>query len=207
MTPDALFYETAANAHGLKHDPFKAIVAPRPIGWIGTKAKDGRRNLSPYSFFNAVSDRPKLVMFSSSGHKDSVANIEETGVFTCSLASRHLAEEMNASSLAVPRGVDEFEIAKLTPVMGRLVDAPYVGEAHAVLECRATQILRPLGLDGRESDNWVVFGQVVGIHISPEIVRDGMLDMAVARPLGRMGYMDYCDGGADVFAMTRPKAG
>ncbi|QRI65899.1 flavin reductase family protein [Shinella sp. PSBB067] len=202
-----MFYETAANAHGLKHDPFKAIVAPRPIGWIGTKAKDGRRNLSPYSFFNAVSDRPKLVMFSSSGHKDSVANIEETGVFTCSLASRHLAEEMNASSLAVPRGVDEFEIAKLTPVMGRLVDAPYVGEAHAVLECRATQILRPLGLDGRESDNWVVFGQVVGIHISPEIVRDGMLDMAVARPLGRMGYMDYCDGGADVFAMTRPKAG
>lgn len=207
MTPDALFYETAANAHGLKHDPFKAIVAPRPIGWIGTKAKDGRRNLSPYSFFNAVSDRPKLVMFSSSGHKDSVANIEETGVFTCSLASRHLAEEMNASSLAVPRGVDEFEIAKLTPVMGRLVDAPYVGEAHAVLECRMTQILRPLGLDGRESDNWVVFGQVVGIHISPEIVRDGMLDMAVARPLGRMGYMDYCDGGADVFAMMRPKAG
>ncbi len=207
MTPDALFYETAENAHGLKHDPFKAIVAPRPIGWIGTKAADGRRNLSPYSFFNAVSDRPKLVMFSSSGHKDSVTNIEATGVFTCSLASRHLAEAMNASSVAVPRGVDEFEIAKLTPVMGRLVDAPYVGEAHAVLECRMTQILRPLGLDGRESDNWVVFGEVVGIHISPEIVRDGMLDMAVARPLGRMGYMDYCDGGAEVFAMTRPKAG
>ncbi|WP_337184711.1 flavin reductase family protein [Shinella sp.] len=202
-----MFYETAENAHGLKHDPFKAIVAPRPIGWIGTKAADGRRNLSPYSFFNAVSDRPKLVMFSSSGHKDSVTNIEATGVFTCSLASRHLAEAMNASSVAVPRGVDEFEIAKLTPVMGRLVDAPYVGEAHAVLECRMTQILRPLGLDGRESDNWVVFGEVVGIHISPEIVRDGMLDMAVARPLGRMGYMDYCDGGAEVFAMTRPKAG
>lgn len=207
MTPDALFYETGANAHGLKHDPFKAIVAPRPIGWIGTKAADGRRNLSPYSFFNAVSDRPKLVMFSSSGHKDSVTNIEATGVFTCSLASRHLAAEMNASSVAVPHGVDEFDIAKLTPVAGRLVDAPYVGEAHAALECRATQILRPLGLDGRESDNWVVFGEVVGIHISREILKDGMIDMAVARPLGRMGYMDYCDGGADVFAMTRPKAG
>ncbi len=207
MRPDALFYETADNAHGLKHDPFKAIVAPRPIGWIGTKAADGRLNLSPYSFFNAVSDRPKLVMFSSSGHKDSVTNIEATGVFTCSLASRHLAEEMNASSVAVPYGVDEFDIAKLTPVTGRLVDAPYVGEAYAVLECRATQILRPVDLDGRESDNWVVFGQVVGIHISPEILRDGRIDMAVARPLGRMGYMDYCDGGADVFAMGRPKAG
>lgn len=207
MTPDALFYETDTNAHGLKHDPFKAIVAPRPIGWIGTKAADGRLNLAPYSFFNAVSDRPKLVMFSSSGHKDSVANIEETGVFTCSLASRHLADAMNASSVAVARGVDEFVIAKLTPVEGRLVDAPYVGEAYAALECRATQILRPVDIDGRESDNWVVFGQVVGIHISPEIVRGGMLDMGIARPLGRMGYMDYSDGGADVFTMMRPKAG
>ena len=207
MTPDALFYETASNAHGLKHDPFKAIVAPRPIGWIGTKAADGRRNLSPYSFFNAVSDRPKLVMFSSSGHKDSVTNIEETGVFTCSLASRHLADPMNTSSAAVPRGVDEFDLAELTPVTGRLVDAPYVGEAYAALECRMTQIFRPLDLEGRESDNWMVIGQVVGIHISPEILRDGRIDMGVARPLGRMGYMDYCDGGAEVFAMTRPKVG
>jgi flavin reductase (DIM6/NTAB) family NADH-FMN oxidoreductase RutF len=207
MTPDALFYETAANAHGLKHDPFKAIVAPRPIGWIGTRAADGRLNLSPYSFFNAISDRPKLVMFSSSGRKDSVANIEETGVFTCSLASRHLAEAMNASSASVPRGVDEFALAKLTPVTGRLVDAPYVGEAYAALECRATQILQPVDVDGRPSDNWVVFGQVLGIHISPEVLRDGMIDMGVARPLGRMGYMDYCDGGSDVFAMVRPKVG
>ncbi|MCD1266468.1 flavin reductase family protein [Shinella sp. AETb1-6] len=201
-----MFYETAQNAHGLRHDPFKAIVAPRPIGWIGTKAADGRRNLSPYSFFNAVADRPKLVMFSSSGHKDSVTNIEETGVFTCSLAGQHLAKEMNASSVAVPRGVDEFEIAGLTPVGGRLVDAPYVGEAYAALECRTTQILRPLDLDGRETDNWVVFGQVVGIHISPDILRDGMIDMAVARPLGRMGYLDYTDGGTGVFTMARPRA-
>ena len=207
MTPEPLFYATAENAHGLKHDPFKAIVAPRPIGWIGTKARDGRRNLSPYSFFNAVSDAPKLVMFSSSGHKDSVTNIEETGVFTCSLASRDLAERMNASSVAVPRGVDEFAIAGLTAAAGRLVDAPYVGEAHAALECRMTQILRPVDLDGRESDNWVVFGQVVGIHISQDILRDGMIDMAVARPARRPGYMDYCAGGTDVFAMTRPKAG
>ena len=207
MRPDGLFYETAANDHGLRHDPFKAIVAPRPIGWIGTKAADGRLNLSPYSFFNAVSDRPKLVMFSSAGHKDSVTNIEETGVFTCSLAGRHLAGRMNASSVAVPRGVDEFAIAGLTPVTGRLVDAPFVGEAHAALECRMTQILRPLDMDGRESESWIVFGQVVGIHISPEILSDGMIDMAVARPLGRMGYMDYCDGGAEVFAMERPQAG
>ena len=207
MRPDGLFYETAANDHGLRHDPFKAIVAPRPIGWIGTKAADGRLNLSPYSFFNAVSDTPKLVMFSSAGHKDSVTNIEETGVFTCSLAGRHLAGKMNASSVVVPRGVDEFAIAGLTPVTGRLVDAPFVGEAHAALECRMTQILRPLDMEGRESESWIVFGQVVGIHISPEILSNGRIDMAVARPLGRMGYMDYCDGGAEVFAMERPQAG
>ncbi|MFC3074223.1 flavin reductase family protein [Shinella pollutisoli] len=202
---EACFYETATNDHGLAHDPFKAIVAPRPIGWIGTRAADGTRNLAPYSFFNAVSDRPKLVVFSSSGHKHSVANIEATGVFTCSLASCNLAEAMNASSVAVPRDADEFSLAGLTPVTGRLVDAPYVGEAYAALECRMTQILRPLDLDGNETDNWVVFGQVVGIHISSRIVRDGRLDMAVARPLGRMGYMDYCEA-SDVFEMLRPKA-
>ncbi|MCP8893364.1 flavin reductase family protein [Shinella daejeonensis] len=199
------FYETATNAHGLAHDPFKAIVTPRPIGWIGSRAADGRLNLAPYSFFNAVSDRPKLVMFSSSGRKDSVANIEETGVFTCSLASGNLAAAVNASSVAVPHGVDEFAIAGLTPVAGRLVDAPYVAEAFAALECRATQIMRPLDLDGRQTENWVVYGQVVGVHIRDDIVRDGRLDMAIARPLARMGYMDYCEAG-DVFEMMRPKA-
>ncbi len=202
--PDSRFYETATNAHGLAHDPFKAIVAPRPIGWIGSRGADGRLNLSPYSFFNAISDRPKMVLFSSGGHKDSVTNIEETGVFTCSLASHHLAEAMNASSVVVPRGVSEFEITGLTPAQGRLVDAPYVAEAFAALECRATQILRPLDIEGRETDNWVVFGQVVGIHIRDEIIRDGRLDMSIARPLGRMGYMDYSEAGT-VFEMMRPK--
>ena len=201
--PEARFHDTATNDHGLERDPFKAIVAPRPIGWIGTKAADGRFNLAPYSFFNAICDQPKLVLFSSSGYKDSVANIEETGVFTCSLASRNLAEAMNATSVAAPRGDDEFAIAGLAPITGRLVDAPYVGEAYAALECRATQIFRPLDLDGKETDNWVVIGQVLGIHIRPEIVRDGRLDMALARPLGRMGYMDYTES-SGVFEMLRP---
>ena len=111
-----MFYTTEENRHGLRHDPFKALVSPRPIGWIGTKRKDGARNLSPYSFFNIVSDNPKIVMFSSGGRKDSARNAEETGVFTASLASGPLAEKMNASSIAVPYGVDEFEIAGLTPM-------------------------------------------------------------------------------------------
>ncbi|OHV85295.1 flavin reductase family protein [Ensifer sp. LCM 4579] len=199
-----MFYETASNRHGLPHDPFKAIVSPRPIGWIGTRAADGSLNLAPYSFFNAISDRPKLVMFSSSGYKDSVRNIEETGEFTASFASRNLSEAVNLTSVAAPHGESEFTIAGLTPVEGTLVRAPFVGEAFAALECRMTEILRPRGLDGTVSDSYVVFGEVVGIHIREEAIRDGRFDVASVKPLARLGYMDYCDGG-DVFAMMRPK--
>jgi flavin reductase (DIM6/NTAB) family NADH-FMN oxidoreductase RutF len=199
-----MFYRTDTNDHGMAHDPFKAIVAPRPIGWIGTKGRDGSLNLSPYSFFNIVSDKPKLVMFSSSGRKHSLRNAEETGVFTASLASRHLAAPMNASSAVVDYGVNEFELAGLTAKMGEVVDAPYVAEAYTALECRLTEVIRPKGLDGEGAESYMVFGQVVGIHISTEIIRDGRIDMELARPLGRMGYRDYADGGLGVFELTRP---
>lgn len=198
-----MFYDTASNRHGLPHDPFKAIVSPRPIGWIGTRAADGSLNLAPYSFFNAIGDRPKLVMFSSSGYKDSVRNIEATGEFTASFASRNLAEAVNKTSLPAPHGDSEFAIAGLTPVEGTLVKAPFVSEAYAALECRMTEMFRPKGLDGELSDNYVVIGQVVGIHIREEAIRDGRFDMETVRPLARLGYMDYCDGG-DVFEMIRP---
>ncbi|WVT74631.1 flavin reductase family protein [Sinorhizobium chiapasense] len=198
-----MFYDTASNRHGLPHDPFKAIVSPRPIGWIGTRGGDGTHNLAPYSFFNAISDRPKLVMFSSSGHKDTVRNIEATGEFTASFASRNLAEAVNKTSVPAPHGESEFEIAGLTPVDGTLVNAPFVAEAFAALECRMTEMFQPKGLDGAVTDNYVVIGQVVGIHIREEAIRDGRFDMATVKPLARLGYMDYCDGG-DVFQMTRP---
>lgn len=199
-----MFYRTDTNDHGMAHDPFKAIVAPRPIGWIGTKGRDGSFNLSPYSFFNIVSDTPKLVMFSSSGRKHSLRNAEETGVFTASLASRHLAGHVNASSAPVDYGVNEFEMAGLTAAMGQVVDAPYVAEAYTALECRLTEIIQPKGLDGEKSQSFMVFGQVVGIHISEEIIRDGRIAMDLARPIARMGYMDYADGGTDVFQISRP---
>ncbi|MFQ6159548.1 flavin reductase family protein [Sinorhizobium meliloti] len=198
-----MFYDTAGNGHGLPHDPFKAIVSPRPIGWIGTRAADGALNLAPYSFFNAISDRPKLVMFASSGYKDSVRNIEATGDFTASFASRNLSEAVNLTSVAAPHGESEFEIAGLTPVDGTLVKAPFVGEAFAALECRMTDIFRPKGVDGVASDSYVVIGAVVGIHIREEAIRDGRFDMATVKPLARLGYMDYCDG-SDVFEMIRP---
>ena len=121
-----MFYETGQNAHGLAHDPFKAIVSPRPIGWIGSRAADGSLNLAPYSFFNAISDTPKLVMFSSSGRKDSVRNIEETGEFTANFVSHDLKDAMNMTSAPVAHGESEFALAGLTPVEGRLVRAPFV---------------------------------------------------------------------------------
>ncbi|MBZ9789037.1 flavin reductase family protein [Rhizobium sp. 3T7] len=199
-----MFYNTDTNRHGLAHDPFKAIVAPRPIGWIGSKGSDGSINLAPYSFFNAISDRPKLVMFSSAGLKHSQRNAIETGEFTCNFVSRNLVEKMNVSSAAVDYGVDEFALAGLTARRGDLVDAPYVAEAFAVLECKVTETLVPKSLTGGDSENIMVFGQVIGIRIDETIIRDGRLDMTIARPIARMGYMDYSEG-CDVFEMFRPQ--
>ncbi|EJZ21642.1 flavin reductase family protein [Rhizobium sp. Pop5] len=198
-----MFYTTDNNQHGLAHDPFKAIVSPRPIGWIGSKGRDGSINLAPYSFFNAVADRPKLVMFSSAGRKHSQRNAAETGVFTCNFVSRNLAEKMNLSSAALPYGSNEFDFAGLTQKQAELIDAPYVGEAFAVLECRVTEMIEPKTLSGAPSENVLVFGEVVGIHIDEAIVRNGRLDMSIARPVARMGYMDYSEG-SDVFEMLRP---
>ncbi len=198
-----MFYSTDTNAHGLPHDPFKAIVSPRPIGWIGTRAKDGSLNLAPYSFFNAICDVPKMVMFSSSGWKDTVRNIEDTGVFTASFVSRDLIDPMNRSSAPLPHGESEFAAAGLTPVDGNLVEAPFVGEAYAALECRMTELFRPKALSGEPAENYVVIGQVIGIHIREDALRDGRFDMAKVRPVGRLGYMDYADAG-DVFELIRP---
>lgn len=199
-----MFYATAENVHGLAHDPFKAIVSPRPIGWIGSRSLGGSLNLAPYSFFNAISDTPKLVMFSSSGRKDSVRNIEETREFTANFVSFDIREAMNITSAPVPYGENEFALAGLTAIEGQFVQAPFVAEAYAALECKVTEIFQPKALDGTLAENYVVIGQVVGIHIRDEAIRDGRFDMAKVRPVGRMGYMDYCDSG-DVFEMFRPK--
>lgn len=200
-----MFYEAGKNDHGLPHDPFKAIIAPRPIGWIGSKGTDGSVNLAPYSYFNAISERPKIVMFSSFGRKDSLRNVEETGVFTASLVSRELADAMNMSSIAAPYGENEFDLAGLEMAQARLVDAPYVARAWAAVECRVTEIVQPKTLDGSESSNWVVYGQVVGIHIRDEVLKNGLIDQQITVPVGRLGYMDYAEA-ANQFTMLRPVA-
>lgn len=197
-------YEVA-KGHGLPHNPFKALVAPRPIGWISSRAADGSLNLAPYSFFNAVCDTPPILMFSSSGYKDSVANIDETGDFVFNLATEDLKDAMNTSSAPFERGVSEFGKAGLTPLDSLLVGAPRVAEAKAALECRHLQTIRLTAHDGTPTNNWMVLGEVVAVHIDEAMLVDGVFDVTKARPLSRLGYMDYAVVDS-VFQMRRPNA-
>lgn len=200
-----MFYETEKNDHGLPHNPLKAIVAPRPIGWISTLDEAGRANLAPYSFFNCVCDRPPIVMFSSSNYKDSAANIDAMGEFVCNMASYDLKDAMNKSSAPVDHGVSEFELAGLEMAPSRLVNPPRVAKAPTALECKHLQTLRLKALDGSDTDSWVVFGQVVGVHIDDEVIVDGLVDVTRYKPLSRLGYMDYA-AVTEVFQLKRPKA-
>jgi len=198
-----MFYEPA-KGHGLPHDPFKAIVAPRPIGWISTKGRDGSLNLAPYSFFNAFASRPPLVWFSSESVKDSFTFARETGEFVANLVGRHIFKEMNATSVDAPRGVSEFGYAGLTPAPSRLVAAPRVAEAHAALECRVTEMFEPKGLDGKPAGVHVCAGEVVGIHIDEAVLTDGLFDNVKAGNVSRLGYLDF-SAITETFAMRRPK--
>jgi flavin reductase (DIM6/NTAB) family NADH-FMN oxidoreductase RutF len=198
------FYEPS-KGHNLPHDPFKAIVAPRPIGWISTRDREGRDNLAPYSFFNAVCDRPPMVMFSSSGWKDTVANIKATGEFVCNLVTRPLAERMNRTSAALPRGVSEFEFANLAAAASRIVLPPRVAEAPAALECKLVQIVQLHGADGPALDHYLTIGEVVGVHIDLTFLQEGLFDLLATHPVQRAGYLDNYTEATTGFRMKRPK--
>ena len=200
-----MFYEPS-KGHGLPHDPSKAIVAPRPIGWISTLSGAGEINLAPYSFFNAVSTRPFIVWFSSEGEKDSATFAQETGEFVANLVSRDLAEKMNRTSVNAPRGVNEFVYADLAMAPSRLVAPPRVAAAPAALECRVTEVFRPRGLDGTPTSAIVVAGEVVGVHIDDAFLKDGLFDITKAGNVARLGYMDYASVD-QVFSMRRPRWG
>lgn len=188
--------------HGLAHDPFNAIVAPRPIGWIGTRSPDGVRNLAPYSFFNALSYTPPLVGFSSVGYKDSVRNSEETGAFTWNLVTRALAEQMNVTSTQA--GVDEFERAGLSAVESEDVAAPRVAEAPVSFECRTAQVVRLLDADGAPTSSWWCTGEVVGIHIASHLLVDGVYQTELARPVLRGGGPSAYYELGERFDLVRP---
>ena len=160
--------------HGLPHDPFNAIVGPRPIGWISTQSAAGTTNLAPYSFFNAFNYVPPIVGFASIGYKDTVRNVQETGEFVWNLATRDLAEVMNQSCAAVPPEVSEFALTGLTPLASTLVAPPRVAESPVTFECRSTQVLQLQGADGAAVDTWLVLGEVVAVHIDTTLLKDGV---------------------------------
>jgi flavin reductase (DIM6/NTAB) family NADH-FMN oxidoreductase RutF len=201
-----LHYYEPVNGHGLKHDPFNAIIAPRPIGWISSRGAKGHVNLAPYSFFNGFNYIPPIIGFSSTSWKDSVANIQETGEFVWNLATMELAQQMNATSATVPYEVDEFTLAGLTPVPGKIVNVPRVAESPVSFECKLTQIIQLQGADGRKVQGWLTLGEVVAVHIDKKLIKDGVYQTALARPIVRAGRRgDYFEIRSDaMFEMPRP---
>lgn len=179
-----MFYRPE-DGHGLPHNPFGAIVAPRPIGWISTRGSLGD-NLAPYSFFNAVAYAPPQVMFASTGVKDSLWNIRETGVFCVNVVEEAMLQAMSATSATVPRGIDEFGQAGVAKAECATIPCPRVAGAPAALECRLTEIVTLRG-----QDNFLILGEVTGVHLRDDCLTGGRLDATRYRPVARMGYRDY----------------
>lgn len=205
-----MFYRPEARPSVFRHDPFKALVSPRPIAWVSTVDAQGRANLAPYSFFNAVGDKPPMLVFSSTGRKadeggvfkDTLRNIEETGEFVVNLVSHALRDAMNASAAPYSIGEDEFEAIGLKKAPCEMVAAPRVAEAPASFECKLFQRIS-LPADSSDFPQDMVIGQVVGVHISDDVIAEGRVDVTRYQPLSRLGYMDYATI-RDVFEMPRP---
>jgi flavin reductase (DIM6/NTAB) family NADH-FMN oxidoreductase RutF len=202
---DFHFYEPV-NGHGLRHDPFNAIIGPRPIGWISSRDKEGRVNLAPYSFFNAFNYRPPIIGFCSVGSKDSIRNIQETGEFVWNLATRDLAEQMNATAAHVPPEVDEFTISGLTAAPSKFVKVPRVAESKAAMECKVLQVIQLQDKEGNKVPSWLTLGEVVAVYIDRGLIKDGVYQTADARPILRAGRMgDYAEINPEImFEMVRP---
>ena len=199
-----IFYEPHARDRNLlPHDPFKALIAPRPVGWISTMSPEGEVNLAPYSFFNAFSGAPPLVGFCSEGFKDSAAFAEASGEFVWNMANWDLRMEMNATSAPLPRGASEFIHAGLETAPCYLVKAPRVKASPAALECKVTQIVQLQDMDGAQTDRYLVMGQVIGVHLDEACLRDGVMDITLMKPIARCGYQDYSVVDK-VFSVRRP---
>ena len=200
-----MFYATDT-PHGLRHDPFKALIVPRPIGWVATLDKEGTPNLAPFSFFNAISDRPHMIMFSVGWRNNTLLNIEETGECTCSFVNKAMTDAMNMSSAAVDRDVDEFKLAELDTTASELITPPRVTASPAALECKLWQTIELPKNPDTDKGYTMVLATVVGIHIADDYITDGLVDTAAMQPVARLGYMDYAEINAgNVFSLNRPK--
>lgn len=199
-----MFYRPA-DGHGLPHNPFNAIVTPRPIAWVSTRGNDGVDNLAPYSFFNGVAYVPPQVMFASTGvkpdrdgTKDTVSNIRDTGVFCVNVVEYAMKDAMNQTSGEWTAGTDEFDLAAIEKAPCSEVACARVANAPASLECRVTQIVQIEG-----AANFVVFGEVIGIHLRDNCIVDGVFDVLQYNPLTRLGYRDYSVV-REKFSLKRP---
>lgn len=200
-----MFFDAERNDHGLPYNPLKALVAPRPIGWISALSAKGELNLSPYSFFNLVGENPFVVAFSSSGYKDAVAAVDETGEFVCNLATYDLREHMNKTSAPLPRGQSEVPYAGLTTAPSRVVRPPRVAESPAAIECKRLQTIRLHDLRGEPADQFLVLGQVVAVFIDDRFISGGFVDTAAMRPIMRGGYHEYFVATPETkFTLQRP---
>ena len=201
-----MYFYQPSQGHGLPHDPLNAIIGPRPIGWIASLDGSGQRNLAPYSFFNCFNYRPPIIGFASSGWKDSVRNINETGEFVWNLTTRDLAERMNETSASLPHGEDEFTRAGLTPAPSRIVSAPRVAESPVNFECRLSQCIQLTTAAGSLVETWLVLGEVVAVHIDESLLEEGIYQTARAQPVLRGGgpsaYFTITE--AQRFDMRRP---
>ena len=186
-----MFYEPLKKNHGLPHDPYTAIVGPRPIGWITSINLKGEINLAPYSFFNSVSSDPPMVMFASDGRKDTIEFVEATGEFVCNLAVWDLRTQVKDTSRTYPRGVNEMKAVGLEAAPSVLVKPPRVKASPCALECKWLQTLRLNDVDGNPAPRFIAFGQVIGIHIDERFIKDGLLDTAAMKPIARAGYQEY----------------
>ena len=187
-----MFYEPSQRDKTLlPHDPLKAIVAPRPIGWISSVSRAGVANLAPYSFFNMFSERPWIVGFSSGTLKDTINNITETGEFVYNLATMTLLEQVNQTSVPAPPDVDEFTFAGIERARCNKVKVPRVAASPCAFECKWIETKNLRGLEGKPAGWYLVLGEVVGVHIDESILDNGMLDIVKAGTLARCGYMDY----------------
>src|SRR5579862_6025807 len=186
-----MFYEPRKKNHGLPHDPYNAIVGPRPIGWITSMNSKGEINLAPYSYFNSVSTHPPMVMFASDGRKDTIEFVEQTGEFVCNLAVWDLRAQVKDTSRTFARGVNEMAAVGLEPAPSVLVKPPRVKASPCALECKWLQTVRLTDLDNRPAPRFIAFGQVVGVHIDDKFIKDGLLDTAAMMPISRAGYQEY----------------
>ena len=201
-----LFYEpTKRDRSVLPHDPFKALIAPRPIGWVSTMGHNGDVNLAPYSFFNAIADRPPMLAFSSIGVKDSVTFAQETREFVWNMPTYALREAMNATSGTFPRGENEFLVAGLDMAPGVLVKVPRVAASPCAMECKVTDVMRLKTKEGGDADNWLVIGEVVGVHLDPGFIKDGVVQITEIAPIARCGYLADYAVLDELFQMTRPR--